>query len=84
MKCPGELTDLCNSQKFCAHCWIPRDDLPADPHEMFPLESEKVKGQVRWHPGWRQHQLIGRVLAFAVLDALQAAVQTWSDGTMSK
>jgi hypothetical protein len=53
-----------------------------DRSELFPNLQATPSSQVKWHPGWREHQLQGRVLAFALLDALQIALQVWSDGTM--
>jgi hypothetical protein len=72
LKCSDERPDLCKAPyKFCATCWIPRSD------KILPQKTqyEKPHGQVKWHPGWRSHQLTGRVLAFAVLEALKDAVQ---------
>jgi hypothetical protein len=82
MICDHDRQDLCdNEPRFCATCWLPRDDIP-NPNEVFDVIDPKPGSQVKWHPGWRKHQLIGRVLAFAVLDALQVAIQIFSDGTM--
>lgn len=81
MKCDNKRLDLCTKQdRFCAVCWIPRDDL--DPANLFPHLAPKPGSQVRWHPGWRPHQLYGRVLALSVLEALQIAINQWSEGTM--
>lgn len=82
LKCDHERQDLCtNEPRFSTTCWIDRPDVP-DPQTTFPKLAAKPSGQVKWHPGWRQHQLGGRVLAYSVLVALQAAVQIWSEGTM--
>lgn len=82
MKCDHERQDLCkNEPTFCVHCWIDRDDI-TNPKELFPNLESRPTGQVKWHPGWRGHQLVGRLLAFSLLDALQMAVQIWSEGTM--
>jgi hypothetical protein len=83
MKCDHDRQDLCDAEpRFCAHCWIPRDDIP-NPEDLFEKIDPKPGSQVKWHPGWRKHQLVGRVLAFAVLDALKAAIEIFSGGTMS-
>lgn len=80
MKCDPEQRDLCeNKPKYCCVCWVERDDVPED---SFNHIKDQPGGQVKWHPGWRAHQLQGRVLAFTMLEALQEAVQHWSDGTM--
>ncbi|GKY96425.1 hypothetical protein MPSEU_000602000 [Mayamaea pseudoterrestris] len=81
MSCESGVEDLCkNAERFCASCWL-RTDL--DPQKLgFPPIRPNIGGQVRWHPGWQAHQLTGRLLAFALLEALQDAVQQWSEGTM--
>jgi hypothetical protein len=83
MKCDKEQQDLCNKEsRYCTKCWIPRDDI--DPEKVGFRISSKFGGQVKWHPGWRSHQLVGRTIAFSVLQALQEAIQIFSDGTMGK
>jgi hypothetical protein len=81
MKCKPEVQDLCNNEpRFCAKCWIDRDDgIKPDFKQL-----DRPKGQVKWHPGWRSHQLTGRNIAFALLEALQAAVNIWNEGVMGK
>ena len=85
-KCAPDAEELCDDGagpehgKYCTHCWIPRPDVDAD--TAFWNVADRPGGQVKWHPGWRSHQVQGRVLAFALLDALQVAIQNWSDGTM--
>lgn len=79
MKCEESAKHLCGAEpRFCIHCWIERDDgiKPTRP------QRDSPRGQVKWHPGWRRHQLLGRNLAFGVLQALQAAVNQWSEGVM--
>lgn len=82
MKCDSDSKAICDSEpRFCASCWLPREDVP-NPNDVFDSIDTRVGGQVKWHPGWRVHQLVGRVLAFSVLNALQVAIQRFSDGTM--
>jgi len=79
LKCEHDAQDICKqNDDYCAKCWIDRDD-GVKPEA---TQLENPKGQVRWHPGWRQHQLQGRVIAFALMEAMQAAVTEFSDGTM--
>lgn len=71
LKCDQERPDLCrHPHKFCATCWIDRPDgkKPAQ------TQYDAPHGQVKWHPGWRHHQLQGRVLAFSLLLALRDAI----------
>jgi hypothetical protein len=79
MKCSDENQDFCKENRFNSTCWIDRPDgiKPETP------QLDQPKGQVKWHPGWRSHQLTGRNLAFAVLEALQNAVNIWSEGTLT-
>lgn len=78
--CELEREDLCREDRYRSTCWIDRED------GIKPSANQlgHPRGQVRWHPGWRPHQLMGRVLAFQVLDALDTALSKWMDGTMSK
>lgn len=79
MNCTKETTSLCHDEpRFCSECWIDRED------GIKPSVGQKFTGKVKWHPGWREHQLVGRVLAFSMLDALQSAVALWGERTMSK
>ena len=81
LKCTDEAKSLCDeAQRFCSQCWIPRDD-GIEPEEK---QLDAPRGRVKWHPGWRFHQLQGRALAFSVLQALQTAVNIFSDGVMGK
>ena len=81
MKCKDDAQSLCDAEpRFCAHCWIDREDgIKPDAEQL-----DKPKGQVKWHPGWRSHQLTGRNIAFGVLEALQAAVSLWVAGVTGK
>lgn len=80
-KCAQGQQQVCqDAGRYCAKCWIDRDDGVKPETE----QLSKPGGQVKWHPGWREHQLQGRVLAFAVMEALQVAIQEFSEGTMGK
>ena len=79
LKCKAEVQDICKEEpRFCSKCWIDRED------NIVPeaKQLDHPKGQVKWHPGWRPHQLMGRNLAFGILEALQAAVNIWTEGVM--
>ena len=77
MKCSPSVQHLCTDEpRFCAKCWIDRDD-GIKPQMQ---QQDSPRGQVQWHHGWRSHQLTGRNLAVAVLQALQIAVKQWGDG----
>ena len=79
LKCKTEAEEVCKEEpRFCSTCWIDRED------KIVPeaKQLDKPRGQVKWHPGWRSHQLMGRNLAFAILEGLQSAVNIWSEGVM--
>jgi hypothetical protein len=81
LDCGGDAASYCSGKpRFCASCWIDRDDI--DPSKIGLHPKSSVPSQVKWHPGWRVHLKQSRVIAFTILDALQVAVQKWSDGTM--
>ena len=83
LHCDANAMGVCRQapDEYCAKCWIPRDDIP-DPKALFPKLADQVPDQKRtWNPGWRQHQLTGRLLAYTILDAFQDALQTFTTGT---
>ena len=75
MKCEGESAGLCQgNNKYNAVCWVDRPDVTP------PQKQSKSPGsQVQWHPGFRTHQLAGRVLAYTVLLGLKEAIQIWKN-----
>lgn len=79
MKCAEGIQSMCDEEpRFCAKCWIDRDDgIKPDMNQL-----SQPKGQVKWHPGWRMHQLIGRNMAMGILSALQAAINIWNENVM--
>lgn len=82
LHCDATTMGVCRQapDEYCAECWIPRNDIP-DPKALFPNLADKVPDQRNWNPGWRRHQLTGRLLAYTLLDALQDALQTFTTGT---
>mmetsp|Transcript_27767 Transcript_27767/g.65251 ORF Transcript_27767/g.65251 Transcript_27767/m.65251 type:complete len:895 (-) Transcript_27767:3416-6100(-) len=79
LKCKDEANDICKEEsRFCSKCWSDRED------NIVPEAKQRdhPEGQVKWHPGWRSHQLMGRNIAFAVLEALQSAINIWTEGVM--
>ena len=79
MKCIDDDEDLCKKQenRFRTKCWIERDDVIPP-----TKQRDHCSNQDDWTPGFRVHQLKGRVMAVAILDALQDALATWSDITI--
>lgn len=78
MKCNNERGDLCKANKFHANCWVERPDVTP------PTKQEAKPGsQVSWHPGFRSHQLTGRILAYTVLTGLKEAITTWKNAGTS-
>lgn len=72
LKCVAGNGAICNDNKYRANCWVNRSDvIPPTP------QVENPGGQVVWHPGFRQHQITGRTIAFTVLRALKEALLKW-------
>jgi hypothetical protein len=72
--CADEVRSLCNNNKYNAVCWIDRPDV-TPPTKQYAA----TKGRASWHPGFRNHQLSGRLLAYTVLSGLQDAIKQWKD-----
>lgn len=78
MDCDPQRQDLCDkSTKYRTQCWVDRDDV-IPPTE----QRENVGSQVSWHPGFRHHQLLGRLMSFVMLEALEDALSIWSEETI--
>ena len=79
LACAPDRNDLCSNpaNKYRTKCWIERDDVtPPTP------QRAHADSQVSWHPGFREHQLTGRVLAFWMLQALDQALEKWVEITI--
>lgn len=74
LHCSNDVRDVCNAQKFWATCWIERDDVTPPVRQV-----SKPGGQASWHPGFRYHQLQGRLIGFTVLRALRDALLMWQN-----
>jgi len=79
LNCDEQRAELCvdANNRFRTKCWIDRPDVTPERNQ-----KDHAGSQVKWHPGFRRHQLTGRVLAFTVLEALQDAINTWSEVTI--
>jgi len=81
--CGKQRADLCNDHnantKFRTKCWVDRPDFTPT-----TKQDAHVGSQVSWHPGFRTHQLTGRLMSFVVLDALADALSIWSDNTITQ
>ena len=74
MACDQEHGQMCNENKFHAICWVDRPDVTPP-----TKQNEKPGSQVSWHPGFRSHQLTGRILAYTVLTGLKEAIALWKN-----
>jgi hypothetical protein len=72
MKCGSEAQSMCGLHKWRSNCWVERPDVT-------PLvaQAESPESQVGWHPGFRTHQLTGRILNMFVLKALKEGLTKW-------
>lgn len=82
IKCDDDVSELCEAPeyKFRSKCWVDR----ADGVKPSVTQDEHLPGQVSWNQGWRMHQLRGRNLAMAVLQALRTAVSIWTENVRSE
>lgn len=74
--CDSHNAYLCTENKHRMQCWVERDDItpPTKQKESLPIQQS--------YPGFRQHQLTGRMLAFFLLQALDQAISLWSEKTV--
>ena len=78
IKCDREHGDMCNANKFHSNCWVDRPDVTPPTQQ-----SDHPGSQVKWHPGFRWHQLTGRILAYTVLTGLKEAIGIWKNAGTS-
>jgi hypothetical protein len=76
--CDGEHGEICRDHKYNANCWVDRPDVTPP-----TKQGNKPGSQVSWHPGFRWHQLTGRILAYTVLTGLKEAIGTWKNAGTS-
>lgn len=74
LNCAGDFGGCGKIEKYSANCWIDRPDVTPE-----TKQKSKPDGQASWHPGWRYHQLTGRVIAFTILNSLERAFEMWSE-----
>ena len=79
LTCSPDFKNACNSpdNKYSSKCWVDRDDFTPSKRQL-PV----VGGRASWHPGWREHQVIGRGHAMLILSALENALSQWSEITI--
>jgi hypothetical protein len=73
MRCHNDIKkDVCKPEEYSGLCWMDRSDYtPTTKQEPYP------GGRASWHPGFRRHQLEGRILVFWILQALWEALDAW-------
>jgi len=79
LKCDKKLDKkMCQKPdvKFQTRCWVEREDVHPSVEQRKKVEADAQS------LGWREHQLISRVLAFTILDVFSAALGTWSEITI--
>lgn len=78
LRCSKENMALCNERhnRYRSQCWVDRDDV-----KPFARQDDMVGGQASWHPGFRSHQLMGRRLAYVLLEATEKALILWQEET---
>ena len=73
LDCDKDMSQECGSNKYRGKCWVDRPDFTP------PQQNAEPGGRASWHPGFRVHQLRGRVMAFAVLRALEKGLTMWNE-----
>jgi hypothetical protein len=74
VKCSDDISKVCKEYEYDGVCWIDRPDVKP------PKKQDKVPGgQVKWHPGFCDHQLKGCVIAFTILQALREVLVDWNN-----
>eukprot|EP00535_Pseudo-nitzschia_heimii_P007515 CAMPEP_0197188352 /NCGR_PEP_ID=MMETSP1423-20130617/17661_1 /TAXON_ID=476441 /ORGANISM="Pseudo-nitzschia heimii, Strain UNC1101" /LENGTH=873 /DNA_ID=CAMNT_0042640159 /DNA_START=22 /DNA_END=2643 /DNA_ORIENTATION=+ len=73
VRCGSEISGICRDNEYMGQCWIERDDFEP------PTKQGKIGGRAKWHPGNRKHQIIGRSIAFIILQALKEVLTMWND-----
>jgi hypothetical protein len=79
LKCSEANKDICETpgNLYRGTCWIERNDVrPPTP------QSKNMKGQDDKYPGFRDHQIKARTMTMQFLDAMQDAIDTWSEITI--
>lgn len=74
LNCAPEMKGPCRSHdnRYNGTCWIPRDD-----YEPETNQNPAPGGRAGWHPGHREHQIIGRIIAFNILNATYTGINRW-------
>lgn len=80
LNCEATVKALCNNDKnrYRSTCWIPRNDFTPE-----RKQDGFVGGRASWHPGFREHKLQGRRIAYIIIEALAAALNDWKMETNS-
>jgi len=67
----SEDSNLFKQNKYRSECWIEREDFTPNNQQPF------VGGRAGWHPGFREHQVVGRGISLMILHALENAMTQW-------
>ena len=80
-----ELKPVCGGNHYRGHCWVDdRSNFEWGGMNMSFVPNKQVGqpgGRASWHPGDRVHQIIGRMLAGVVLNALRDGLLAWKNST---
>lgn len=74
LRCEGEMHGHCREMEYNGTCWIERDDYTPE-----TKQTPEPGGRASWHPGFRQHAVKGRIIAFTVLRALLEGLKEWDE-----
>ena len=75
MQCGNDIkSSICKKQEYNGTCWIDRPDYSPEKQQ-----NKSPGGKASWHPGFRPHQLRGRILAYTFLQAIKEVLIMWND-----
>lgn len=79
LKCAEANKESCENplNKYRGTCWIERKDVIPP-----TMQLSTMRGQSDEHPGFRFHQIKARAMTIQFLDAMQDAIDTWSEVTI--
>ena len=73
VRCGTEISGICRDNEYMGVCWIDRDD-----YKPSTQQNPEPGGRAKWHPGNRKHQLVGRAIAYIILEALRDGLVDWN------
>ena len=74
LSCADEINNECKKYRYNGTCWIDRPDFTPPTNQ-----KKEPGGRAGWHPGNREHQIMGRQIAWLLLRAISEVLTEWKD-----